>query len=74
MCISPVVYSTFASIDECPVKPDGRADESFETLSVDKIAMFVAMGRLHVKDGLITMKDLQVGYVNDCRISCFVRE
>lgn len=38
----------------------GRADESFETVSVDRIYIYVAMGRLRPQDGLISMKDLQV--------------
>lgn len=37
-----------------------RADESFETVSVDHIYIYMAMGRLRPKDGLISMKDLQV--------------
>lgn len=43
-----------------------RVDESFETVSVDRLYMFLAMGRLRPKDGLISMKDLQV-YVVCCR-------
>ncbi|CAM9661789.1 unnamed protein product, partial [Choristocarpus tenellus] len=40
-------------------------DKSFETVSVERIARFVAMGRLHPKHGLLTMKDLQdAGVVN----------
>ena len=40
-----------------------RADESFETVSVDRLYMYHAMGRLRPKDGLISMKDLQVQYM-----------
>lgn len=38
----------------------GRVDESYETVSVDCIYMYMAMGRLRPKEGLISMKDLQV--------------
>lgn len=37
-----------------------RADESLETVSVDRIGIYMAMGRLRAKEGLITMKDLEV--------------
>jgi len=40
-----------------------RADESFETVSVDRIYIYLAMGRLRPRDGLISMKDLQVRWV-----------
>ena len=40
-----------------------RADESFETVSVDRIYIYMAMGRLRPRDGLISMKDLQVCFV-----------
>ncbi|CAM9692226.1 unnamed protein product [Scytosiphon promiscuus] len=44
------------------------ADESLETVSVDRIYMYVAMGRLRPKDGLISMKDLQdAGIVQDIK-------
>lgn len=43
-------------------------DESFETVSVDRLYMFLAMGRLRPKDGLISMKDLQdSGVVQDIK-------
>lgn len=40
-----------------------RADDSFETVSVDRIYIYLAMGRLRPKDGLISMKDLQVRWI-----------
>ncbi|CAM9131416.1 unnamed protein product [Hapterophycus canaliculatus] len=44
------------------------ADESLETVSVDRIYMYMAMGRLRPKDGLISMKDLQdAGIVQDIK-------
>ncbi|CAN0071253.1 unnamed protein product [Ectocarpus sp. 6 AP-2014] len=45
------------------------ADESFETVSVDRIYMYIAMGRLRPNDAcLISMKDLQdAGIVQDIK-------
>lgn len=50
-----LVVAVVAAVSYC-----NRADESFETVSVDRIYIYMAMGRLRPKEGLISMKDLQV--------------